>query len=166
MVLEPTDEQRVRDIIRSEIQPPQRAYVVYVYEHAESDDEWNHEADVRLVNSGDRLFEVPIATGAAGDVSLPNDVGRNYSLTERKGSDTPEKKPTEKGPKENPNGAGKQDVDDRPECLVEWTDAGEPIITGWLYTDENRSPIGRVNDRRLTVGDATIAIREDENDEQ
>ena len=79
---------------------PHRAYVTYVYEHTESDDEWNHEVDVRLLDTvadDPREFEVPVMAPSPGEVTLPNDRGRNFDLTDREGPGTPEKKATEKG---------------------------------------------------------------------
>jgi|GEM_PF-5442026 len=158
---------------------PHRAYVSRVYEHTKPGDPWNHEVDIILLSEladHNREFEVPVATDAAGDVALPNDIKRNFDLTERPGevpegleadSGESEKQPTEKEDSAKPD-ANERNVDDRPECLVEYIggDPDAPVVTDWIYTDESRAPESRVNDRYFTVGDAEFGIRADADDNQ
>lgn len=157
---------------------PYRAYVTYVYEHV-GNDEWNHEVDVRLIApqlDNPWEYEVPVVTSSPVDVGLPSDEGRNYSLSARPGDETVAdnanntdgKQPTEKSAVEKPTDQKPADLDDRPECIVEYEngDPDSPMVTGWLYSEENRAPTSRVNDRRWVIDNAEIEIRTTEDGDQ
>lgn len=179
--LEESEKGLIAREVRKHIQyaVPHRAYVSRVYEHTKPSDPWNHEVDVVLLSEladQSREYEVPVATDAAGDVSLPNDIKRNYDLSERPGNvpegieaddGESEKDPTEKRDSNKPD-ANQKNIDDRPECLVEYIDGDPdaPVVTKWIYTEENRAPESRVNDRYFTVGDAEFGIRADADDNQ